>query len=230
MQGEGPPVVLIHGYIVNGDMWKKTTLYRSLIDAGYMVIVPDLRGNGLSDKPHNLAAYQNDAEAKDIMALMQHLRFKKYDVVGYSRGAIIAARLLVLDNNVGNAILGGMGADFTNPDWIRPKMFKEAFAGQSAKWPEIRQAVAYAKSTGADTLALSLMQEAQPVTTTKSLKRIKKPVLVISGNQDFDNGKVSELARLLPRSTLKIVPGTHNDTVASDDFAEAILQFLHFHQ
>jgi pimeloyl-ACP methyl ester carboxylesterase len=227
MQGEGPPVVLIHGYIVDGSMWKKSTVYQSLLDAGYMVIVPDLRGNGLSDKPHTLAAYQNDAEARDIMALMAHLHFKKYDVVGYSRGAIITARLLVLDKNVQNAVLGGMGADFTNPDWVRPKMFKEAFAGQAAKWPEIKQAILYAKSIGADTTALSLMQEAQPVTTAKALKRISKPVLIISGDQDTDNGKAADLAALLSNSTLKTVPGTHNNTSASEGFAEAVLQFLY---
>jgi pimeloyl-ACP methyl ester carboxylesterase len=222
MQGDGPPVVLVHGYIGNSQMWQKTTLRQSLIDAGYMVIVLDLRGNGLSDKPHTLAAYQNDAEARDIMALIKHLRFKKYDVIGYSRGAIITARLLVLDKNVQNAVLGGMGADFTNPDWIRPKMFKEAFSGQSAKWPEIKQAVAYAKRIGADTTTLALMQEAQPVTTTKEL--------VIAGDQDADNGKASDLAALIPNSTLRSVPGNHNNTAATEAFAVAILQFLYAHR
>ena len=68
-----------------------------------------MRGNGNSDKPHDSTAYDNDAEAKDIMLLMHRLKIKQYSAVGYSRGSIITARLLVLDKRVMNAVMGGMG-------------------------------------------------------------------------------------------------------------------------
>src|SRR6185369_1258295 len=97
--------------------WKKTALYNDLLAAGYRVIILDQRGNGKSDKPDNEAGYANDAEAKDIMGLMTALKVNSYNVVGYSRGSIITARLLVLDSRVKRAVMGGMGLDFTNPDW-----------------------------------------------------------------------------------------------------------------
>ena len=93
VKGEGFPVVLIHGFSGTGEGWKKGPLYNDLLDAGYQVIILDQRGNGRSDKPHTDAAYANDAEAKDIMGLATSLKLKKYYVVGYSRGSIIASRL-----------------------------------------------------------------------------------------------------------------------------------------
>ena len=100
VRGTGDAVVLVHGFIVNGQSWKRTVLYNDLIVQGYKVIILDQRGNGFSDKPHEPEAYENDAEAKDIMALMKLLGIKKYSAVGYSRGAIIVSRLLVLDKTI----------------------------------------------------------------------------------------------------------------------------------
>src|SRR5438045_9691785 len=73
VSGNGFPVILVHGFIVNGESWKKTAVYKDLINAGYKVITPDMRGNGRSDKPHTDKAYANDAEAKDIMGLANML-------------------------------------------------------------------------------------------------------------------------------------------------------------
>ena len=100
VKGNGEPVLLVHGFIVNGQCWKRTELYKDLLTAGYKVIILDQRGNGFSDKPHDSTAYDNDAEAKDIMALMNLLKIKKYSAVGYSRGSIIVSRLLVLDKRI----------------------------------------------------------------------------------------------------------------------------------
>src|SRR6185436_20370317 len=113
VRGLGDAVVLVHGFIVNGQSWKRTELYKNLLEEGYKVIILDQRGNGFSDKPHDSLAYDNDAEAKDIMGLMKHLKIKKYNAIGYSRGSIIVARLLALDKNIKKAVIGGMGAEFT---------------------------------------------------------------------------------------------------------------------
>ena len=76
VRGTGDAVVLVHGFIVNGQSWKRTELYKNLLEEGYKVIILDQRGNGFSDKPHTTEAYENDAEAKDIMALMKKLKIK----------------------------------------------------------------------------------------------------------------------------------------------------------
>ena len=225
--GSGPAVVLIHGFIGNGESWKRTALRTMLVDSGYTVVTLDLRGNGRSDRSHQATDYQHDKEVYDVVGLMKQLGFSQYDVVGYSRGSIIAAKLLATapTNQVRRAVLGGMGMGFTDPNWIRRRHFYEALA-RPGSHPELQAAVDYAVKSGADTVALKYMQQFQPVTTPAELKRVKQRVLVISGDQDEDNGKAAELAAAMPNAALATVPGTHNTTMATPDFARQVVMFL----
>ena len=186
-----------------------------------------MRGNGKSGKPHDTAAYENDAEAKDIIRLMDLLKIKQYSAVGYSRGSIITARLLVLDKRVQTAVLGGMGTDFTNPEWPRRKMFYRAMMGDSV--PELKGVVEYVKQQGLDQLALAYLQKAQPSTSKEALGQIQKPVLVICGDKDADNGSATALAQLLPRSDFATVPGDHNHASATIEFSNEVKLFFQKH-
>jgi pimeloyl-ACP methyl ester carboxylesterase len=225
--GKGKPVLLVHGFIGNSTGWKRTALYPALLNSGYKVIILDMRGNGKSDKPHDTAAYENDAEAKDIMRLMDLLKIKQYSAIGYSRGSIITARLLVLDKRVQTAVLGGMGTDFTNPEWPRRKMFYRAMMGDSV--PELKGAVDYVKQQGLDQLALAYLQKAQPSTSKEVLRKIRKPILVICGDKDADNGSAEELAKLLPGSDFATVPGDHNHASATIEFSNEVKLFFQKH-
>jgi pimeloyl-ACP methyl ester carboxylesterase len=224
VHGNGFPVLLVHGFIVNSNSWKHTALYDSLLNAGNKVILIDLRGNGRSDKPHTDEAYENDAEAKDIMLLMKELNIHNYDVVGYSRGSIITARLLVLDTRVRKAVFGGMGIDFTNPDWPRRIQFYHALAYDTV--PALHSMVQYVQRSNLDQQALALLQKYQPSTPKETLSKITKPVLVIHGDSDIDNGNASALAAIFPNATTAITPGDHNHASATPEFAAAVLQFL----
>lgn len=222
--GEGNPVLLIHGFINSGQNWKNTWLFQDLITNGRKVIIVDLRGNGRSDKPHNDDAYIHDAEARDLMLLTRYLKLGKYDIVGYSRGSIIAVRLLVLDKKVHTAVLGGMGTGFTNPNWPRRIMFYETLTGKPAK--ELESMLNYVRSQGFDTTSLALQQKYQPSTSESALSRIKRKVLVISGDKDTDNGSAEDLCKMIRNSIFISVPGNHNDASRSKEFSEAVVSFL----
>ena len=224
VKGFGEPVILVHGFIVDGESWKRTALYNDLLVAGFKVITLDQRGNGLSDKPHKPEAYEKDAEARDIMGLADKLGIKKYSVVGYSRGSIIASRLLVFDPRVDRTVLGGMGADFTNPEWPRRLMFYKALMGENI--PELANAVQYVKQQKLDQLALAYLQKAQPSTSVEELSRINKPVLVLCGDRDEDNGSSEKLASLIPNALYKRRPGDHNNTARSQAFSDEVVAFL----
>ncbi len=225
VKGSGYPVILVHGFITNGEGWKKTEVYKTLQTGGFQVITLDMRGNGKSDKPHTAEAYANDAEAKDIMGLATMLSLHSYDVVGYSRGSIITARLLVLDNRIRKAVLGGMGTDFTNPEWPRRKMFYRALSGDTVK--ELEPVVKYVQSNASlDQQALALMQKEQPSTPIDTLKKVKQPVLVICGTEDSDNGKAEDLAAVFSRSQFAKVPGDHGAAVATKEFADKVTSFF----
>ncbi len=223
-KGSGYPVVLVHGFIVTSANWKKSPVYTELLKAGYQVILIDLRGNGLSDKPHIAAAYENDAQAKDIMGVITELGIKRYNVIGYSRGSIISARLLVLDKRVNKTILGGMGAEFTNPEWPRRIMFYHALMDEDV--PELKAMVENVKKSGLDQLALAYQQKEQPSTSKDALSKINKPVLVICGDQDSDNGSATELTALIPKAQFKQVPGDHNHASGTPEFAAEALLFF----
>lgn len=223
--GEGRPVVLLHGFISNSESWKRAPVRQALADAGFKVVMLDLRGNGLSDKPHTAEAYRDNAELKDVMALMKHLGLTNYDVVGYSRGAILTAKLLTMDKQVRRAVMGGISVDFSDPNWYRRKNFHEALT-KPGSHPELQAAVDNAKKSGADTVALARMQEFQPVTTRAELGKIKVPVLVVNGDQDKDNGDPQTLADAVPGSRLVIVPGNHGGAMRTPEFAKAVITFL----
>ena len=223
-EGEGKPILLIHGFINTRKSWDNTELKKDLLSKGYRVIIPDLRGNGDSDKPHNDDAYALDAEVLDLIFLMSELRIRKYSAVGYSRGSILLAKLLTKDGRVKKAVLGGMGIDFTNRNWRRRIIFRDAFNGKVTE--ETKGAVAYAKSIGADIRCLYLQQKHQSVTTKKQLQIIIAKVLVIAGDKDKDNGDPKELGKAISKSKFQIVKGDHNCTYKTAAFSKEITTFL----
>lgn len=223
-EGKGKPILLIHGFINTRKSWDNTALKNDLLEKGYRVIIPDLRGNGDSDKPHEDDAYSQDAEVIDLMFLMVELRISKYSAVGYSRGSILLAKLLTKDRRVKKAVLGGMGIDFTNPNWNRRIMFQDAFEGKITE--ETKDAVEYAKSIRADLKCLHLQQKHQSVTSKRQLQIIKAKVLVIAGDEDTDNGDPATLSQAIPKSKLQIVKGDHNGTYKTTDFSKAVISFL----
>lgn len=224
VHGNGSPVLLVHGFIVNSSTWKNTVLYDSLLAADYKVILIDLRGNGKSGKPHNEEAYQNDAETKDIMLLMKRLNITQYDVIGYSRGSIITARLLVWDKRIRKAVLGGMGIDFTNPNWPRRIQFYQALTYDTVT--SLHSMVQYVQQQGLDQQALALLQKYQPSTSKEMLSKINNHVLIIHGDSDIDNGNAEQLSLVFSKGEIAITPGDHNHAAATPEFAAVVLNFL----
>jgi pimeloyl-ACP methyl ester carboxylesterase len=92
--GEGRPVVLLHGFPDSGRLWRHQV--PALADAGFRVIVPDLRGYGGSGKPEAVAAYAMSELAGDVRAILDDLGISRAHVVGHDWGAGLAWRLAIL--------------------------------------------------------------------------------------------------------------------------------------
>ena len=88
VSGEGPPVLLLHGFPDTGRMWRHQV--PALVDAGFQVIVPDNRGYGGSDKPDDIGAYAIPFLAGDGLAILDHLGLERAHVVGHDWGAAVA--------------------------------------------------------------------------------------------------------------------------------------------
>jgi pimeloyl-ACP methyl ester carboxylesterase len=222
--GSGNPVLLVHGFMGNGDSWKRSALYGELKSNGYKVILIDLRGNGRSDHPHVEEAFRHDAEAKDIMGLMDFLRVKSYDLVGYSRGAIIGARVVVLDPRVKKAVIGGMGDAFTDTSWALPKaLYRSLLNAPDTAFTGMKEHV---RKAGLDSVSLGYSQNQQPFTTPAEWARVKKPILLIRGDQDSTNGSTPSLQKMIPGSEYVIVTGDHGAASGTPLFAEKVIAFL----
>ena len=91
--GEGPPVLLLHGYPQTHAMWHKVA---PQLARDYTVICADLRGYGDSSKPRGVpghANYSKRAMALDMAEAMEKLGFARFHVVGHDRGGRVAHRL-----------------------------------------------------------------------------------------------------------------------------------------
>jgi len=88
--GSGRPVVLIHGWPLSGESWKKQV--PAFEAAGYRVITYDRRGFGRSDKP--LTGYDYDTFASDLDAVLTELDLRDVTLVGFSMGGGEIARYI----------------------------------------------------------------------------------------------------------------------------------------
>jgi non-heme chloroperoxidase len=88
--GSGTPVVLIHGWPLNADMWEYQAC--TLASSGLRVIAYDRRGFGRSDQPWS--GYDYDTLADDLAAVMDHLDLRGAVLVGFSMGGGEVARYL----------------------------------------------------------------------------------------------------------------------------------------
>tara|TARA_R110002110_G_scaffold415719_1_gene654220 strand:- start:58405 stop:59253 length:849 start_codon:yes stop_codon:yes gene_type:complete len=87
IEGEGIPILLLHGFPDSHAVWRKMTPL--LVQAGYKVIAPDLRGFGQSDAPKGRKNYTIERIMKDIIALLDKLQIDKAHLVGHDWGAMI---------------------------------------------------------------------------------------------------------------------------------------------
>lgn len=91
--GQGSPVLLLHGHPRTHATWHRVA---PLLAASHSVVCPDLRGFGQSSKPADRPDHANSskrAKALDCLALMRHLGFERFAVVGHDRGSYTAFRL-----------------------------------------------------------------------------------------------------------------------------------------
>jgi pimeloyl-ACP methyl ester carboxylesterase len=86
--GEGAPVMLLHGFPDTGRLWRNQV--PALAEAGFKVIVPDLRGYGRSDKPAEVEAYRLDQLVGDVVAVIGDAGAERAHVVGHDWGAALS--------------------------------------------------------------------------------------------------------------------------------------------
>lgn len=113
VEGDGERTcVLLHGFPDSADLWRNQV--PALVEAGFRVVTPDLRGYGRSGKPAEVDAYSVLLLAGDVLAVLDDLGVERADVVGHDWGAGIAwAMAAFVPDRVGRLVVLSVGAPST---------------------------------------------------------------------------------------------------------------------
>ena len=233
--GAGRPVVLIHGWPLNVDMWEYQATH--LASQGYRVVAYDRRGFGRSDQPWN--GYDYDTLADDLNAIMETLDLRDAALVGFSMGGGEVARYLSRHGagRVSKAVLVAAVTPMLlktadHPDGIDRSVFDEIVAGLRDDRPNFLANFGK-KFFGASmlnfTVTTEILQWAQNLALQSSAKAtldcvrafsetdfrpdmaaFTVPTLVIHGDADQTvpidvSGR--EAARMIPGAQLKVYEG-----------------------
>jgi pimeloyl-ACP methyl ester carboxylesterase len=229
--GAGRPFVLLHGLMGSGARLADQGLVPALAGHGYRVILPDLRGHGDSDRPHDPVCYPPDILADDVLGLIGHLGLVDYDLGGYSLGGKLVLRLLARGARPAHAVVGGQGLDALDAESDRTDGHRRILAGVAsgaampAGAPEEAMAN-WIRQSGVDARAVGLVLDTFVATPADALRPVALPTLVIVGDRDSRGETADSLAALLPHGRLVVVPGDHVTAPGTTEFTTAVLEFL----
>ena len=254
--GSGKPVVLIHGYPLNGASWEKQL--PALLEAGYRVISYDRRGFGQSSKP--TTGYDYDTFSQDLHRLVGQLDLKEFALVGFSMGGGEVARYI---GNYGTksvtkaAFLGAIppylvkAAD--NPEGVDKSVFdgiQKAIAADRYAWFKdffdnfynTDKLLGTRISQQAVQASWNVAVQASPVASyacvptwytdfRRDLAKVNIPTLVIHGDSDRIvpfSAAGARTAKMIPGAKLVVVKnGPHNIAwTHPDEVNPALVNFL----
>jgi pimeloyl-ACP methyl ester carboxylesterase len=231
-QGEGDPIILVHGFASNKEAnWVHPGWISTLVIAGRRVIALDDRGHGRSSKLYDPADYRTNLMAEDVRALMDYLGVARADVMGYSMGARITAFLaLAHPTRVRSAILGGLGSHLVDKIGL-PMSIADALEAPSladvsdANGQMFRR---FAETTKSDLMALAAcIRGSRQTLSREQVASITLPVLVAIGTKDHVAGSAHELAAMFPSGEALDIPGRdHMLAVGDKVYKQGVLDFL----
>jgi len=209
VEGEGEPVVLIHGLYASARInWQLPGIV-SLLSKKYRVIALDMPGHGESDKPADDEAYGLEM-VEDVVRLLDHLKIQKAHIVGYSMGGMIAVKFMARHQDRAlSGVVSGMG-------WLREGSALQKLWGRMPVRDGRGTPSACARNLG------------ELAVTEAELKRIRIPVVVIVG--DRDPVKRLYVAPLQPVrkdwTVIEIKDAGHLNCVVKPQFKEEIAEWL----
>ncbi|HHH35574.1 MAG TPA: alpha/beta fold hydrolase [Gammaproteobacteria bacterium] len=240
-EGGGEAVVLLHGFAVHGDLnWRRTGILRRL-RRRYRVVVPDLRGHGLSDKPHDEAAYGLEL-VHDLRRLLDHLGLARVHLVGYSLGGFIALKAaeLLEERLLSVTLLGAGWADPADLPLFRylDRCGRQLAAGHAIPPPgppQARPGRLYTWLTRLFTAWLvdqralgALVRSLHALTLSEpALRGLKPPVCAIIGDRDYLLSMAERLVGRVPRLEFHRVRGAgHLGLALRGEMHRLLVSFL----
>jgi pimeloyl-ACP methyl ester carboxylesterase len=231
--GAGEPLVLVHGYTASADTNWRRTGWLSALSSHYRLIVPDLRGHGLSEKPHSSSDYSLPLLAGDVLSCMDAERVTSARVFGYSMGGMITLELLLNHpSRVAAAVIGGMGSRWPDRGERRQRM-RYTEPGAPPAPPRRRRSLGFFASylRHYDPLAMRAVWHGvfrgNPPVDGDRLGEIHVPVLVVAGMRDGLYPGAKELAEHIPGARfVGLSERGHLAAIGDPRFKQAVLEFF----
>jgi 3-oxoadipate enol-lactonase len=243
-----PSIVFIHGFPFSRKMWKKQV---QDLAPHYHVVTYDLRGLGASTDKSN--QFTMEMLVDDLIALLDHLKFEKAAVVGFSMGGYVALRAIEREPGRFSALVLADTQSASDTDAVKLKrtaalktiqargleaygaeFLKSAVAPKTQENPDLVKTLKdliTSNSVGGTCGALLAM--VSRTDTTESLKNIKVPTLVIVGSEDkvTPPTKAESLKNSIPNATLAVITGAgHMSSIENhESFNAELVGFLHTH-
>jgi pimeloyl-ACP methyl ester carboxylesterase len=209
VEGEGPAVLLLHGWPDTHDLWRQQV--PALTAAGYQVIAPDLRGFGASDRPDGVDNYNILFLLADLSAVLDHLGVERAHVVGHDWGSALAWALAAfaperVDHLVAMSVghpsaFAGAGFEQREKSWY---MLLFQFEGVAEQWlsandwanlrawsshPEADAVIARLAEPGALTAGLNLYRSNLPpsslIEPAIEFPPVQAPTMALWGTGDM---------------------------------------------
>jgi 3-oxoadipate enol-lactonase len=243
--GQGPPVVLLHGFPLTSAIW---TQQRQRLADHYRVITPDLRGHGQSPAPAGV--YAMEALAGDVLALLDSLRIEKAVIMGHSMGGYVtlaAWRLAserfpalgLIDSQAGADTAEGrqgrmqlaekVAAQGTQvaADAMLSRLFAPSIEAGGPVWEQVRQMIMNTPQAGiiGALNGMAVRPDSHPILPT-----IDVPVLIVTGDQDkiIPLAIAETMTAAFSKATLKVIANAGHMTMLEQPEAttKAIEEFL----
>ena len=232
VEGEGRPVVLVHGYASSRiQNWGSTGWIDRLSQNGFRVVSFDCRGHGHSAKPHDPAFY-GDRMLGDIEAVMDATGTQVADLLGYSMGAQLSIRFMMLKPaRVRRVAAAGVGELYFRENQAWRNRIAEAMLKRDASLIEDPIAArfrAFADQRGKDRFALAAcMRQPRHFYGPGDLSAATRPVLVVAGEHDDLAGSPVPLAKAFPDGRAVVLPNRDHMTAVGDPgYKRAVLEFF----
>jgi pimeloyl-ACP methyl ester carboxylesterase len=228
------PVVLHHGFVADGALnWEGPGVVKALVEAGRWVVTLDARGHGASDKPHDPALYGEAIMARDLMQLIDRLGAERYDLVGYSMGAVVSLLVAAQDARVRRLVVGGVGEGVVVCGGVDTRALPNTALAEALEADDPKTITdpagagfrAFADMLRADRLALAAQARSVHATPI-ALDRIAVPTLLLAGRSDPLAVHPERLASAIPGAELVLLQGDHMSALQDPAFIGSIRDFV----
>jgi len=235
VHGEGPALLLTHGFSATSQMWKGQI---DALSPHFTVITWDMRGHGQSDYPADLSQYSEEATVADMAALLDKVGARSAVIGGLSLGGYMSLAfhrahpertraLLIIDTGPGYR--NDQARQGWNDNALRraEKYEAEGLGDLSRASAEVR-AASHRDATGLARAARGMLTQ-RDARVIESLPEIRVPAIVIVGENDKPFLAASDyMAAKIPGAKKAVIPGAgHAANIDNPEaFNEALVGFL----